>query len=224
MFVFAQIGGAVSLVAANIGALVAVVFLYLPHWFAGKRDIPMAELGWRKEPVKKGIGIGVLFPVFVLLPIFTLGYLWFYKTACGPTPGIFKNLVVPGACFRFDGFSSAKVPQWSFSGAEFVLAQFIVVALPEELFFRGFIHEFLERRFPPKWRVWGGGIGIALILSSILFALSHLVIGFDLRRLSVFFPALLFGWMRSATGSILAGTLAHGLSNIALRFLDNVFL
>ena len=34
--------------------------------------------------------------------------------------------------------------------------------------------------------------------------------GGDPRELIKFFPGLLFGWMRSSTGSILAGTLTHG--------------
>ena len=40
----------------------------------------------------------------------------------------------------------------------------------------------------------------------------------DPRGLSVFFPGLLFGWMRSATGSILAGTICHALSNLPVLF------
>jgi len=36
----------------------------------------------------------------------------------------------------------------------------------------------------------------------------------DPRALATFFPGLLFGWMRSSTKSILAGTLTHASSNI----------
>ena len=34
------------------------------------------------------------------------------------------------------------------------------------------------------------------------------------QRLAVFFPALLFGWMRARTGSIAAGALYHALCNV----------
>ena len=46
----------------------------------------------------------------------------------------------------------------------------VVVALPEELFFRGFLLGLLEKRFPPRRRLLGGGIGLALVLSSLAFA------------------------------------------------------
>ncbi len=224
LFLFARLGGAVALIGANLGAIIALVFLYIPHWYARKQNLPVEEFGWRWEPVRRGILWGVAFPVLIVLPLFTLGYIVFYQSACAPSAGVLAKLVVPGACSQFTGFSGAEFPALSWGFAEFVLAQFIVVALPEELFFRGFIHELLERRFPAKLKILGGGIGVALLLSSLLFAASHLVVFFDARRLAVFFPALIFGWMRSATGSILAGTLAHALSNIGIRLLDGIFL
>jgi membrane protease YdiL (CAAX protease family) len=42
--------------------------------------------------------------------------------------------------------------------------------------------------------------------------------------LATFFPGLLFGWMRSSTKSILAGTVTHGASNILVRFLDLIVM
>ena len=104
--------------------------------------------------------------------------------------------------------------------AEFVLTQFAVVALPEELFFRGLLFTLLEKRFPPKRRFLGGGVGLALVLSAAAFALVHLPKDGDPRALATFFPGLLFGWMRSATGSILASSITHGFSNILVRVLD----
>jgi len=103
---------------------------------------------------------------------------------------------------------------------EFILTQFAVVALPEELFFRGLLLTLLEKRFPPKRRFLGGGVGLALVLSAAAFALIHLPKDGDPRALATFFPGLLFGWMRSATGSILASTITHGFSNILVRVLD----
>ncbi|HXU01770.1 MAG TPA: CPBP family glutamic-type intramembrane protease, partial [Polyangia bacterium] len=54
----------------------------------------------------------------------------------------------------------------------------------------------------------------ALIVSSVLFAVSHVVVIPNPQRLAVFFPALLFGWMRARTGSIVPGALFHALCNI----------
>ena len=100
------------------------------------------------------------------------------------------------------------------------MVQLVVVALPEELFFRGFLLELLERKWPPKRRILGGGVGVALVVSAAAFALVHLPKDGDPRALATFFPGLLFGWMRSATGSILASTVTHGCSNILIRLLD----
>jgi membrane protease YdiL (CAAX protease family) len=46
----------------------------------------------------------------------------------------------------------------------------------------------------------------------------------DPRTLATFFPGLLFGWMRSATGSILAPVMAHAASNVFIRLLDQMVL
>jgi membrane protease YdiL (CAAX protease family) len=48
--------------------------------------------------------------------------------------------------------------------APFWLFSFLAVALPEEIFFRGWIQNLLERRIGPRW---------ALFLTSALFGLSH---------------------------------------------------
>jgi membrane protease YdiL (CAAX protease family) len=115
------------------------------------------------------------------------------------------------------------LPHLDWELGEWLLGQLVVTALPEELFFRGFVHQLLERVWPPRRRIFGGGVGLALLVSSALFAAVHLILQPYLYRLAVFFPALLFGWMYSATGSILAGTMAHFISNTVARILELVF-
>ena len=51
-------------------------------------------------------------------------------------------------------------------------------------------------------------------MSSALFALGHLLVIPNPQRLAVFFPALVFGWMRARTGSIAAGATFHALCNV----------
>jgi membrane protease YdiL (CAAX protease family) len=48
----------------------------------------------------------------------------------------------------------------------------------------------------------------------VLFAVSHLAVIPNPLRLAVFFPALLFGWMRARTGSIAAAAVFHALCNL----------
>jgi uncharacterized protein len=59
------------------------------------------------------------------------------------------------------------------------------------------------------------------VLSALGFALIHLPRDSDPRALATFFPGLVFGWMRSSTRSILAGTVTHGASNILIRLLES---
>ena len=63
----------------------------------------------------------------------------------------------------------------------------------------------------------------ALVVSSALFALGHLAVVPNPQRLAVFFPALVFGWMRGRTGSILAGATFHALCNIFADVLHTSF-
>ena len=205
-------------------ALIAVVFIYTPVTLAWWRKEDLDDYGFHWEPVRRGLLLAGAAAVLVL-PLFALGYLAFYETACGSE--LLANLVPRGMCARYGGLSALHVPELSWIGpqgstlsAEFAAVQLVVVALPEELFFRGLLLGLLERRFPPARRVLGGGIGLALVLSSLAFAMIHLPKDGDPRALATFFPGLLFGWMRSSTGSILAPTLTHASSNILIRFLE----
>jgi membrane protease YdiL (CAAX protease family) len=94
------------------------------------------------------------------------------------------------------------------------LHQLLVVALPEEVFFRGYLQTRLDEAFPPRWRVFGATLGPAWILQSAAFAACHLATG-DWRRLGVFFFALLAGWLRARSGSVAAAGAYHAAGNVA---------
>ncbi|MCP4444328.1 MAG: CPBP family intramembrane metalloprotease [Myxococcales bacterium] len=212
----------VGFVNANLGALVAIVFLYLTVYVANRRGEDLVDFGFLSTPRLRSVVIALTY-IAVVFPIFMAGFVVFYDLACAKGSAI-AQLAPPGLCFGYEGWGGAHWPSIGLATLELAFVQIVVVALPEELFFRGLIHELCERAVPPKRRVLGGGIGWALIISSALFALGHLTVTFDARRLSVFFPGLVFGWMRSATGSILAGTIAHAASNLFIHILQKVFL
>lgn len=211
----------IGFVNANLGALVAIVFLSLTVLVAKRRHLDISDFGFRSQPRRKGITIAAGY-ICLVFPLFAVGFAAFYSIACASGSAL-AALAPPGMCLGFDGWSGAHWPPLGWETAELAFVQVVVVALPEELFFRGLIHELCERSLPPKRRILGGGIGWALILSSALFALGHLAVTFDARRLAVFFPGLCFGWMRSATGSILAGTIAHTASNLFIHILQRIF-
>lgn len=220
--VFVALGAFVPFVDRNLGALFAVVFLYLPVYFAWRRGSHTRPAPPRAAPLGRGLAFGLGAPL-VLFPIFAAAFVLFYDVVCRPGQVVWLHRLAPRACAGWAGWGGIHAPHLDTDFLEFLFAQVVVTALPEELFFRGFLHELLERALPPRRRLLGGGVGWALVVSSALFALVHLATGPDPRRLSVFFPGLLFGWMRSATGSILAGTIAHASSNVFIRLLELMF-
>lgn len=100
--------------------------------------------------------------------------------------------------------------------------QLLMVALPEELFYRGYLQTRLARWFNRPVMVFGGDIGPAVLVSSAVFALGHLIAIPAATRLAVFFPSLLFGWLRSRTGSIWPAVVLHAVSNVVLAMLDRL--
>lgn len=198
-------------------ALIAVAFLYVPVAFAWRRSEDLADYGFHAAPVGRGLRTAAI-AIAVIVPVFAAGYVAFYEIACRSE--WLAHLAPRGMCRSYGGLANLHAPALTPKLLEFCAVQLIVVALPEELFFRGFLLGLLERRFPPARRWLGGGIGWALVLSSLAFALIHLPKDGDPRALATFFPGLLFGWMRSATGSVLASTVTHAASNILIRFLD----
>lgn len=102
---------------------------------------------------------------------------------------------------------------------ELLLLHLFAVALPEEVFFRGFIQTRLALVMRRRLRILNAPVGLHIIVSSALFAISHLVAEPHPYRLAVFFPGLLFGWLREKTGGLLAPILFHAACNILLEFL-----
>jgi hypothetical protein len=97
----------------------------------------------------------------------------------------------------------------------FALAQILVVALPEEAFFRGYLQTRLMDVMPSTLRIgrtefpW-----LAILTQAAVFGLLHFAVDLDITRLSVFFPAIAFGVMRSLRGGIGAAVFFHALCNL----------
>lgn len=127
------------------------------------------------------------------------------------------------ALLIFPGFAVAFARYWHVRNiawlpppklADAVLGQLVVVALPEEAFFRGYLQTALDREWKPKLEIFGAKVGPALLVSSALFALGHLATVPHPARLAVFFPSLVFGWLRARTGGIGAGVAFHTMCNL----------
>ncbi|MCS6856436.1 MAG: MrtC family glutamic-type intramembrane protease [Sandaracinaceae bacterium] len=110
-----------------------------------------------------------------------------------------------------------RIPQ---AFTAFVIAQFLVVALPEEAFFRGYVQTRLHDCFVPRFRWLGAEFHpLALVIQALLFALIHLASEARIEKLATFFPGLVFGGLRAWWGGIGASLCFHALSNVFAEFL-----
>jgi uncharacterized protein len=95
-----------------------------------------------------------------------------------------------------------------------IFGQLVIIALPEEAFYRGYLQSRLDEVLPGKVRVFGATVGPAIILSSVIFALGHFATIREPARLAVFFPSIAFGWLRARTGGIGASVTFHAACNV----------
>jgi membrane protease YdiL (CAAX protease family) len=96
-----------------------------------------------------------------------------------------------------------------------VFGQLVVIALPEEAFYRGYLQSRLDEQWPrARVRVLGADVGLGLLLASLVFALGHVATIHQPARFAVFFPALLFGWLRARTKGIGASVAFHAMCNL----------
>ena len=98
--------------------------------------------------------------------------------------------------------------------------QLVLVAIPEELFYRGYIQGRLDELVGEDRALWGAQVNLTSVtLTSALFALAHLATIHHPARLAVFFPSLLFGWMRRAYGDTLTPAIFHAICNLCAQLL-----
>lgn len=188
------------IIERNISVLAALLFLYLPAGLLWRRQIELDRYGLRLAPLGRSLRLW-LAAMVAIFPLFALGYWVFLVKICPALPRwLWTCGPGPSPALRLP----PDLP-WA------LLGQLLVVALPEEFFFRGYLQGRLEEVLP---------LPGALLLSSLLFALGHVLVSFDPATLAVFFPGLVFGLLRHATGSIVAGTLLHASSNLLMDILQ----
>jgi membrane protease YdiL (CAAX protease family) len=189
-FLAIRLGAAVPALASYQSFMVALVFLYSPLWLL-RWTGPLALTPPSRQARIRSVGLALLLALVVFPPFSaaTLGLAGVSPMDLGPLPE----------------------PSWLLWE---LASQFLLVAFPEEFFYRGFLQQHLKRLLPNGPSFLGITCWPALALTSLLFALGHLLAFPSPERLLVFFPSLLFGWLRERGQSLGGPALFHTLCNV----------
>lgn len=94
-----------------------------------------------------------------------------------------------------------------------LLKNTFLIALPEEMFYRGLVEHRLERFWPTRHHVWIIPLSRTVFFASALFAAGHFLGEYNPARLGPFFPAFVFSGLTRRGGSITGAVLYHGMAN-----------
>jgi membrane protease YdiL (CAAX protease family) len=207
-----------------MAGVAALLFVVLPERRIRRRGERWSDYGlpwwgaasgrtWRAW----GRGLSLALAVSaVVFPLF-FAVFWGYRQVLPRLPAELASVLAP--------YAAPAAPRLRLPPrfALLALVQLLVVALPEELFYRGWMQTAWARTEPVRAaRVLGARLGAGFLATQALFALGHLVVP-QPWRLATFFPGLLFGWLRERTGDIAAPVLVHALSNLFLAALEASF-
>ncbi len=181
-------------------ALLPVVWIGVPWLLLHGRHESFQASGLHLNDLARSLWTGIIVSLLVLVPYFLLFAFWFGRPA-------------------ESGSGDVAIGRW----LNMSLYQFVAIAFPEEFFFRGYLHSRLNQIFGTPLRLLGASVGAGLVITAGVFMLFHLLLSVNLWNVGIFFPALIFGWLRDRTGSIAAPTLFHALSNIALFTIQGNF-
>jgi uncharacterized protein len=194
-----------GLLRRNLGGVAAILFVLVPDHLLRARGESWSAYGlpwWGLEDRRtwaawgRGAAAGLAISA-VVLPLYALALLAAARLA--GVPAVLEPRLPPGLVLA-------------------AVTQLLVVALPEELFYRGWMQTAWGRSGPSR-RILGADLGPGFLATQALFAAGHLV-SLQPWRLATFFPGLLFGWTRARTGSVIAPAVVHALSNLLVLLLD----
>jgi membrane protease YdiL (CAAX protease family) len=214
------VGMGVPFVKANLGGFFALAFLAVPVWLLDRRREPLARYGITWQPLGRGLlwGLGT---AAVVLGLFMVVYVWYFGAVCGDGAELLGPL--GRRCDRWCGGLSELRLTLPAGFWKTALAMVVVVAIPEEVFYRGYLMGRLEQAWPARRHLWGAPLGWALLVQAALFGLGHFLVDLNPLRLAVAVPALLFGLLRFWSGSIVAPVIVHVCANLLMSVVDRSF-
>jgi len=155
---------------------------------------------WRRLTRETSVALlWALGTALIVFPPFLVGFIGWWRPAAGFRPAPLLSVL------------------------EDSLGQLLMVALPEEAFYRGYLQTSLDDCWSKRWRFFGGYISVGIVVASAIFALGHLLTEPQPNRLAVFFPSLLFGWLRTRTRGVGASIFLHAISNLYSAYLGRSF-
>ena len=219
-----EVLGAPSLVLA----LVPLLFMYAPVLVCRWRgvdswDYPLAIPSLRDWPTwRRALKLNAILIAVMVVPWVVLYHFWQTTWLPGLITWLNPTLVsqvgwsIPVPHFEFRGV----LPE---SFALLVAYHLFFVAIPEEMFYRGYLQTRLQELWPPETRLFGTLVGRALIVSSLLFAFGHSIVELQWWHFAIFVPSLVFGWLRNRSGDIIAGAFFHAWCNVLAVTLDTLY-
>jgi len=188
----------VGIWAKALPLIVPLVWIYLPIAILMRTRRDFSRYGLTTANLGGNAALAVAVAAIVI-PLFVLGYYVFH-----------------GAVLSRD-----IQPAFGWNTLLGAVTQLVVIAFPEEIFFRGYVQSRLDDLFEKRWSVLGTKIGWSIVLTSLIFAAGHVIIRPHPFRAFVFFPSLLFGWMRERSGSVTSSGIFHGIANITVLILES---
>jgi membrane protease YdiL (CAAX protease family) len=201
-------------------AIVPILFMYVPVWSCRLRgadpwDYPMALPSFQERaPWVEALRLNLVIWAVVAVP-FVLGYHAWQTWGVAWLQESLGLRLYP------------KVPHlaWTFPSNPLKLVAYhlFYVAIPEEMFYRGYLQSRLEEILPARWTVLGTRVGPALLVTCVLFAFGHSIVILQWWHVFIVVPSLAFGWLRARTNGIIAGAFFHAWCNITVATLDTLY-
>lgn len=190
-------------IGSYLSVLVAFLLIYPAYWHAESRKmrIPFFERDGRS--VLSSVRLFAILALAIFPPFLVANH--------------FCQKIFFDADFRPQAFNIS----WTT-----VPTQVLLVALPEEFFFRGYLQTLISRRADKSFRFLGIPIltmSWGVPLAALVFASAHTFITFRWWHFAIFFPALAFGWLREKTTGLVAPVLFHALSNLVVSAIGNLY-
>lgn len=91
----------------------------------------------------------------------------------------------------------------------------LVYPILEEIVFRGLLLEFLTKRIHYRYRL----LTAANVLTSLIFVMMHLIYNDWIWGLLIFFPSLVFGYMKERHQSLISPIMLHSFYNLGFVWL-----